>query len=229
MRVISNIKDFYDFVCYVPNDPIVFERTLNNYHRVIKKEKIKYDKFIFKNTYDRVEYDKETLDKLNKVFAYYGLHREKSIIIIGEKLIPFLTFTKEKGYDFIYSVEEYIEKYGDKNSIEIKDIKNFFERFKENINLYNDIRKVCDSPVITYSRNYQSDYSVSENEFIKSGANFDSILKNFKLQKYMNAYIVAQEISLFLNKNNNKELSIELGNDYKIKAAGFDNNSFKRR
>jgi hypothetical protein len=233
MRVISKIKDYYDYTCYTPNDTIVYERNLNGYKRIIEKKKVSFNKNKYSYKEDKYIYDKETLDNLNKVFRKY-LKRNQSIIVIGDLVIPFIhksegDFQNKKDF-FFYSYEEYelfIKDKKDKLNINLTEIKYFMEQ-KDFSDILKEIRKISLSPVITYCSSYSNLYSTANNAVLRSGTNIDSILKEFKLQDYLPGNIVSQEISMFLNRLKCNEKNIEFSDKDKIKAAGFNKESFRR-
>jgi hypothetical protein len=217
MRVISKIKDYYDFSCYSPTDTIVYERNLNDYFIDHSS------KDIFKRGI--LQYNEDLINELNKVFSRNSILHEKSIIIIGQKIIKFLTIEVDHlNFIFIFHAEE-LENL-ELSECQKKDFISYLEK-TDTKQLYTDIRNVTDKPIVTRSIYSESLEDKPINQKILPGANFDTTLKAFKLQDYIPGNLVAQELSLYINSLKEKDIK-DMSNDIKIVSHGFDRKSFRR-
>jgi hypothetical protein len=208
MKILSNFKDYYDYSCSFHDDHMVYKRNLNGYQYRSSK-----------NNGQILIFNKGLITKLNSIFKQFSFDIKKpelraSWIIIGEKIIPFIT-EKNKGHIFHY---EYQSLDGKIKSFYKAQVKEHFS--KSHLDLYNKIRAVSDIPIITYS-------SFEDNSSLRMlpGTNLNAKLKDLGLSKVLDGRVVLQEIELFLGVKNNV---VEIDNNSKIKAAGFDKNSFRK-
>jgi len=224
MRIISKFYDYYDNQCHlIFSKDLVYERVLNDATFISKKETSKWRNYSFKNSVSKVEINKPVLDDLNKVFNKYLQDKGNtfSLLIIGEKIVPFITRVSGEynnyQYDFLYSnEEEHMTK------AEVEFIKRDFT------DLYNKIREITLAPIVSYSQ-YEGSYLLSESTRMRYGANFNSILYYLGAQKYLEGFLLLQEIELYLNKLKYQEKEVKFSNEVKIKNAGFDKYSFRRK
>ena len=224
MRIISKFDDFYDYNCqFICSKELVYERNLNDSKFISKKETSKWKNYSFKNSVSKVEINNEVLDKLNKTFNFYLQDRDSnfSIIIIGEKVIPFITRVSgsynDYKYEFLYENE--LENMTKKEQTFMK--RNFND-------LYNKVREITKAPIVSYSI-FEDSFLEPEPIRMRRGANFNSILSKLKLQNFIEGFLLLQEIEMYLNKEKYSEKEVKFSNEIKIKNAGFDKNSFKRR
>jgi len=222
MKIISKFKDYYDFSCTYIDNSIVYERTLNDYTRVIKKEEF--------YTSDMIIGDNKTISDLNDLFAknillFRGIDfLSCSFIIIGDFIKPYISYTKDNkviAIDNLYSVLELLpeHKYLHKHVKNFMDL-NYMELLKK-------IRKISSAPIVSYSP-YSDPWDTADNIKMKRGSNFNSNLKSLGIHKLIEGPIVIQELEMFLRKEDSSD--IVLSNNNKITNAGFDlKNSFRNK
>lgn len=251
MRIISKFEDFYDYLQYGHGESIVYERNMNLREQNKNDSYPKHDKVIDKLNLIFKEYFNTFAIHGNR--NVYGLQDKNGvfsfdILIIGEKIIPYLRYFENK-IDFdnitrganpknnvkIFNINDLKLLYQENNIQEEWKVYNKY--FEEHLNgnyidLYNKIRKLTNAPIITRSSiisedAYKDTRDISYWLDMKRGVNLNPSLKRLGLSKYIDPYMIIQELELYLSKIQNPEQKVILDDKTLRDAKGFDNRSFK--
>lgn len=239
MKIISKFSDFYDSSQFYCGENIVYERNMNL--RTI--EKTNFGSEIIKDSEQVNELYKLYKKRISKMgynsnynLDYKSNNRliiEHCLVIIGEKIIPYISLTNENqknenikffNYDDFKNYTDQIE-----NILSFISFAKYEGLFKENyIDFYKDIRNITNEPIISFD-GYKDSYDVPSIIRMHTFATLNPNLKKLGLSKIIESNIVIQEIELFINKLNNIEKEIKFENKLKIQNAGFDEFSFKHK
>lgn len=229
MKIQSSFDDFYDYASYYLGEDTYYKREINDRQ--------------LENMCGNIFYKDNpslNLDELNKTFNKYKIYtyspytrnikyicnetyNVKTILILGEKVIPF----------YIYTVATYIPEKGT-HTMEYAAAKPHQLSKAEQtwltsnfINLYNAIRSICKEPIILFS-SIKSDDSVHDRHKLSFGTTINPQLKQIKgIQSLLQPEQVIQELELYLNKEQN---IVHITDDKtKRDSAGFDKHSFKHK
>jgi len=222
MRIVSKFSDYYDGCTYMCGEDIVYERIMNNRVHIGKE-----------HGYSDYKEDSK-LKELEKVYNKYnrGIARrysiDNSLVIIGEKVIPFLTVEYDEGYKFIYDIND-LDSLFDENNVSKHYKSKLREHFKKsNYDLYREVRKISSDVIISFSL-YTDAWDVPIVNRMDSYVTINPKLKNLGTSKFLEPHQCIQEIELYLNKLNSQEQDVVFSNDVKIQSAGFDDKSFRHR
>lgn len=214
MKILSNFTDFYD-TCAIYCGEQVFER--------------------YYDSNDRFKYP-ETKLKLGYLYDIKGKYTKKvrdidfSILIIGEKVIPFIStlIIVKSGLTYDYKIfmnSDELNPYFDKNLFSFYKSR-ITEHFESNyIDLYNAVRKVSNDPIVLLSY-YNDDYDIPRVARMEGSVHINPNLKRLGFSKLLVSSEVIQEIDMFLGKLNTPK-DVEFSNETKIVQNGFTKDSFK--
>lgn len=229
MKIQSSFDDFYDYASYYLGEDTYYRRETNDRQ--------------LENICGSIFYKDNpslNLDELDKAFNKYRVYTQslyigssryvgneiyntKTILILGEKVIPFyihtiVTYTPEKN---THNIEYAIAKPHQLSKAEQIWLTNNF------IDLYNAIRSICKEPIILFS-SIESDDSVHNRHKLRFGTTINPQLKQIKgIQSLLQLEQIIQELELYLNKEQN---IVHITDDKtKRDSAGFDKHSFKHR
>jgi len=231
MKIVSKFEDYYDGCTYMCGENVFYKRTLNLMTLTDNKE-------LYSNKYyvtPPIAHDIGCL-----FVKYIGRNHfstsgnvHKSICIIGELVIPFITIktkgelrpkTWQHGSDYYDYSFEFIF---DESKVSDKFLKEHLT--KSHVDLYNAIRQICAEPIISYS-SYEDMYSeLPDNLKMSSGCTINPVLKRLGFSKVIPNHTVIQELELYLNKLANPESAVQMPDNIKIQSKGFDKKSFRRQ
>ena len=255
MKINSNFEDYYYSCQYMCGEDVYFER-ISNLMTLTSNKELYSEKF-YKAPTELLNSLNHTFEKYVPKHYKRDNTFHFSIAIIGEKIITFITEIvtlnlKEKDnvfesdkfnykISFHFNYEDFKEKTNlksDKNKSrylysscsKILNLAN--EHFSNSyIDLYNNIRKKCKEPIISYSSYSDSftDSNIPEHLIINKGTNINSNLKRLGFSKIIPSNLVIQEIEIYLNKLNSVEKESNFSDNIKIQNAGFDKKSFRHK
>lgn len=224
MKIQSSFDDFYDYASYYLGEDTYYRRETNNrqLHTACGSSFYKDNPCL-------------NIDLLDKIFKKYGIrlddyhfrikrdqiYNAPTILIIGEKIIPF----------FIHTIATYIAKndaftlqyaIADAHQLSKKEQTWLSNNF---IDLYKALREICKEPIILFS-SIKSIDSIHDRHKLRFGTTVNPQLKQIKgIQSLISAEQVIQELELYINKEDN---TIHItSDDIKRDSAGFDKHSFK--
>lgn len=219
MRLLTNFQDYYDNCTYTCGEDVVYQRTLGNYSKNND------------NRFMRRVVPSEILDRISNLYnEYYGRNRyiNKSLVIIGEKVIPFIQFQKEYNSPIITIINEKNLESIKSESIYYFNMKTLYEHFSKNhIDFYRRLRDITSEPIVSIGISFK--YDVETSYFMQNGyITLNPKLKDIEgFSKSVPSSEVIQELEMYINKLNNKETEVRFSNENRIQQAGFDSNSFR--
>lgn len=226
MKIQSSFNDFYDYAAYYLGEDTYYRRETN-------------DRQLYTLCGSSFYRDNPCLniDLLDKIFKKYKVYTNNyypernynqvyntpTILIVGEKIIPFFTHTiatyiaKNNTFTLQYAIAG-IHQLSKREQTWLTN--NF-------IDLYNALREICKEPIILFS-SIKSDDAIHDRHKLSFGTTINPQLKQIKnIQSLISAEQVIQELELYIN---NEQNIVHITDDNtKRDSAGFDEYSFKHK
>lgn len=205
MRILSNFKDYYDYVANIYSDPkIIYDRPLKN------------------KTYIDFKYNDKTLPHImKKIFILNNnIEKEKydnlNVLIIGNRLF---TILNKKNTSKVLS-EEYLIKF---TSLKYR---YYYDKEYKNINNFVNF---TDDKLINICRKTKMPvmlFGIDNRDKIFYLERFCPILNNYGISKYISPEKIYQEISYIVGnliyESPDLKPPVEISDKDKILKAGFD-------
>jgi len=226
MKIISNFKDYYDYLFGINYEKgKVFKREFD----IIKIKELKLNSYL-------ASYNSNFYYEHNKHYEYDFIEGQLSFC---EKIYPYIIAinTSSGTHSIYYELSEQLKKIIE-YKFNLKYVDAFFNDISFNVKKYH---KIHNTPIINHlntSDYLNIDYSIIYKSKIlenhKEGRYLEGITINTPL-KLLNFYNIMpaekayQEISMYLSVLDNKENNECIINDkYRIASKGFDKKSFRK-
>ena len=223
MNIQSNFGDYYDGCTYMCGEDVFYKRIINN-RKLEGGTKNEWGHYTHKHYTE----DTQLLTDLRAIFNKYINIADCAVLIIGEKVYPFImrtVFDKVVPSTHRYGIDVTVYKF----PVELvgtkpKEVQHLTANYND---LYSAVRKLDQSPIVLFS-NYTDQDEQPPGQEMTGKVILNPQLKRVGLSNFVPSHEVIQELELYINKLNTNEQIITLSDKLKIGNAGFDNKSFRR-